>query len=85
VAELVYALCAVASVFSAGLLVWNYRRTRLRLALWTSLCFVGLAANNLLLFVDLAMVPEVDLSMWRNLTGIGALVTLLVGLIWEGP
>jgi hypothetical protein len=85
VAELVYALCAVASVFCAGLLVRNYRRTRLRLALWTSACFVGLAINNLLLFIDLIIVPNTDLGIWRSAVSIVALFTLLVGLIWENP
>lgn len=84
-AELVYALCAIASVFSAGLLIRNYRRTKLRLALWTSACFVGFAVNNLLLFVDLIIVPDVDLGLLRNLTNVVALVTLVVGLIWETP
>jgi hypothetical protein len=82
-AELVYALCAIASVFCAALLVGNYRRTKVRLALYTSICFVGLAANNLLLFVDLIMVPDGDLSLWRTLVGLAAMLTLVIGLIWE--
>jgi hypothetical protein len=85
VAELVYALCTVASIFCAGLLVRNYRRTRLRLALWTSACFVGFAVNNLLLFIDLIVVPDVDLGIWRSAVSIIALLTLIVGLIWENP
>ncbi len=84
-AELVYLLCALTSAFCAGLLVHNYRRTRLRLALWMSACFVGLALNNLLLCVDLIVVPNVDLRLWRNTTGIAALLTLVIGLIWESP
>jgi hydrogenase/urease accessory protein HupE len=85
VAELVYALCTVASIFCAGLLVRNYRRTRLRLALWTSACFVGFAVNNLLLFIDLIVVPDVDLGIWRSAVSIIALLTLIVGLIRENP
>jgi hydrogenase/urease accessory protein HupE len=85
VAELVYALCAVASLFCVGLLIHNYRRTRLPLALWTSACFVGLALNNVLLFIDLIVVPGVDFGIWRSATTIVALLTLIVGLIWESP
>lgn len=84
-AEVVYALCALTSVFCAGLLLRAYRRTRAKLLLWSSLCFVGLAANNILLFVDLVLVPDVDLSLWRSLTAIAALLVLLYGLIWDTP
>jgi hypothetical protein len=85
VAEIVYALCAIASVFCAWLLVANYRRTRVRLALWTSLCFVGLAFNNVLLFVDLIVMPGDDLLLWRTLVALIAIGTLVLGLIWEEP
>lgn len=82
-AEIVYALCAIASIFCAWLLVANYRRTRVRLALWTSLCFVGLAINNVLLFVDLIVMPGDDLLLWRTLVALIAMGTLVFGLIWE--
>ncbi len=83
-AELVYALCAIASVFCAALLVGNYRRTKVRLALYTSICFVGLALNNLLLFVDLIIWPQWDFVWPRTLVALAALLTLVIGLIWEG-
>ncbi len=82
-ARVVYLLCALASAFCAWLLVRNYRRTRVRLALWTCLCFVGLALNNLVLFVDLVVVPGVDFGLWRSMIGLAALSILLFGLIWE--
>jgi hypothetical protein len=82
-AETVYALCALTSFLCAVLLVQSWRRTRARIVLWSSLCFVGLAANNLLLLVDLVFVPDIDLSRVRALTTAGALAVLLVGLIWE--
>lgn len=50
VATAVYILCAVTSVLCAGLLVRSYLRSRVRLLLWSALCFVGLAVNNVLLF-----------------------------------
>jgi hypothetical protein len=53
------------------------------LLLWCSFCFVGLALNNVLLFVDLFVVPEIDLEIWRSLTALSALVLMLIGLIWE--
>jgi len=82
-AELIYALCALASTFCALLLTLNYRRTRLRLALWASLCFVGLAVNNVLLFVDLVIAPDVDLSLARGVVALVAMLLLVFGLVGE--
>ena len=83
--EFVYALCAVTSAWCAWLLVRSYLRTRSRLLMWSSLCFVGLAINNALLLVDLVFVPQIDLRILRSLSGIAALVLLIFGLIWEEP
>ena len=52
--------------------------------LWSALCFVGLAINNLLLFVDLVVLsPEISLVPWRQATTVVALSVLLYGFIWE--
>lgn len=82
-AETVYILCTLTSFACAVLLLRGYRRSRARFLLWCALCFVGLAANNLLLFVDLVLLPDVDLSLYRSLTAIGAIAVLLYGLIWD--
>jgi heme A synthase len=82
-AEAVYILCGFTSLFCAVLLVRSFRRQRSRLLLWASLCFVGLAANNTLLVVDLMVVPQVDLSAVRTSTAAVAMLLLLIGLIWE--
>jgi hypothetical protein len=82
-AEAVYVLCMLTSVACAVLLLKSYRATRTRLLLWSSLCFVGLAINNLLLFADLVLVPSMDLSVWRNLTAASALGLLVFGLVWD--
>jgi hypothetical protein len=82
-AEAVYALCAVTSVLCAVLLFRGYAGTRARLLFWASLCFAGLALNNVLLFVDLVLIPKVDLSDLRGTVGLASLGILLFGLIWE--
>jgi hydrogenase/urease accessory protein HupE len=82
-AESVYALCALASIACALLLGRAYLRARVRLLLWSSICFVGLAINNVLLFVDLTVLPNVDLSLWRSLAAIGGMLVLVKGLIWD--
>lgn len=83
VPAIVYVLCAITSVACVALLIRGYFRTRTRLLLWSSLCFVGLAIQNILLFVDLVVVPDLDLSIWRNGSALVGLCLLLFGLIWE--
>jgi len=51
--------------------------------LWSGLCFAGLAVSNLLVFVDLVLLPAQDLYLWRLATTGVAMALLLYGLIWE--
>ena len=83
VATVVYVACAATSVLCAGLLVRSYLGSRVRLLLWSALCFVGLAVNNVLLVVDKEVVPEIDLGLLRDVSGLTAVSLLLFGLIWE--
>lgn len=82
-ATLVYVLCALTSLACAVLLLRGYARNGVRLLLWVGLCFVGLALNNVLLVVDVRVVPEVDLSLWRSLPALAGLMLLIYGLVWE--
>lgn len=79
----VYGLCVITSATCAGLLLRGYFRSRTRLLLWAGLCFVGLALNNLLLFVDVHVVPMTDMSSWRTLPALAGVLLLLYGMIWE--
>ena len=79
----VYSLCALTSITCAALLIRGWRRTRTRLLLWSSLCFVFLALNNLLLVVDMVILPGHDLSFWRALPALVALSLLVYGLVSE--
>jgi hypothetical protein len=83
IAELTYFVCVLTSILCAALLVRTYRTTRSRLLLWSSLCFVGLALNNILLFTDMFIVPTINLELWRSGTALGSMLLLLFGLIWE--
>ncbi|QSQ20601.1 hypothetical protein JY651_35990 [Pyxidicoccus parkwayensis] len=83
-AEAVYILCALTSLACAVLLLRAWKRTQSRLLLWSGLCFAGLALNNVLLFVDLVLLPTaVDLYVPRLITGLASAVVLLYGLIWD--
>jgi hypothetical protein len=81
---LVYFLCMLTSLLCLVLLARGYRRTRIKLLYWSALCFVGLAANNLLLFLDYFILPtDIDLRPVRTVTMIGSLAVLLYGFIWK--
>jgi hypothetical protein len=83
-AEVVYVLCALASVACAALLLRGYLRTRSRLLLWSSLCFCGLALNNVLLVIDKVLTgPEIDLWLPRSATAAVAICVMLYGLVWD--
>ena len=83
-AELVYALCAITSLACALLLGRAYRQTKQRLLMWSTLCFVGLFANNVLTFIDLIVLPlQTDLHWVRSATGFVAVGLLAIGMVWE--
>ncbi|OJH37032.1 DUF5985 family protein [Cystobacter ferrugineus] len=82
-ADAVFLLCAATSVACAVLLLRGYARNRVRLLLWSSLCFVGLAVNNALLVLDKIILPGRDLLLLRNLSGFLALALLVYGLVWD--
>lgn len=82
-ASVVYLLCALTSGLCTFLLVRAYLSSRARLLLWSSLSFIGLTCNNLLLFLDLVVFPSVDLALYRSLTAAIAVLVLLLGLIWD--
>ena len=82
-AATVYTLCALTSLACAGLLLRGYLRSRQRLLLWSTLCFVGLAANNVVLFVDKLVITEADLGAARAATGFAGVAILLYGLVTE--
>lgn len=80
---LVYLLCALTSLVCAVLLFRAYRQTHIRLLLWSALCFACFSLNNILLVVDVRIVPEHDLSIARTLPSLVGIALLLYGLIWE--
>lgn len=80
----VYLLCFATSSACAFLLWRNYRRTGARLLMWSALCFLLLAVNNLLVVVDLVVLPEaVVLQLPRVFVSLAAVAVLLFGFIWD--
>jgi hypothetical protein len=82
-AEFVYGLCALTSIACAVLLLRGYLKARSRLLFWSALCFAGLAINNLLLLIDLYVVPHIDLFLIRTGIALVAVCVMLYGLIWD--
>ncbi len=79
----VYSLCFLTSTACAVLLARSYRRTGMRLLLWSGLCFVFLAANNLVVMFDMLVIPGQDLRLPRLLLALAAVCVLLFGFIWD--
>jgi hypothetical protein len=79
----VYLLCFATSAMCALLLWRNYVRTAARLLLWSALCFMFLAGNNLLVIVDLLLIPDANFAVPRLLLNVAAVVVLLFGFIWD--
>jgi hypothetical protein len=82
-AEAIYVLCALTSIGCAVLLQRQYARTRTRLLAWSAACFAGLAANNLILMLDLIVYPQIDLSLPRSGVALLAVSALVVGMVGE--
>jgi phosphatidylserine synthase len=82
-AALIYSLCALTCLAAFALLLRGWRRTGHRMLFWSALCFAGLSINNLLLVVDKLLLPHLDLTTWRLVAALMAVLLLLFGLIWE--
>ncbi|HYI46179.1 MAG TPA: DUF5985 family protein [Actinomycetota bacterium] len=82
IATSIYSLCAITSIFCAVLLARGYLRSRAKLLLWSTFCFVGLTIHNLLLVVDrVILIDEIDLYTVRLVSAAAALALLVYGLI----
>lgn len=82
-AAVVYLLCLLTSAACALLLGRSYRESGVPLLLWSSICFGFLAANNLVLVVDLLVWPDVDLRLARLSLTLAAVGSMTWGFIWE--
>ena len=79
----VYILCFLTSTACAWLLGRSYSRSKTRLLLWSSACFVLLAGSNLLLVLDLLVFPEINLRIGRLLLSLAAVSVLIFGFVWD--
>jgi hypothetical protein len=82
-APLVYVLGAIVTLLCAFLLFRAYASVRRKLLLWSAICFAGLTVSNALLFLDLVVIPHVNLHPLRLATAALSMLVLLFGLVWE--
>ena len=79
----VYLLCFLTSTACALLLLRSYRTGGARLLLWSGLCFLLLAGNNLAIVLDLLVLPDFDFRLLRMLLALSAVSILLFGFVWD--
>ena len=82
-AALIYLLCSATALVCAILLWRGYRRSRVPLLFWSSLCFFGLTLDNLFLFTDRILLPTLDLTLYRRPVALVSVGLLLYGMIFK--
>ena len=79
-----FLLAFVTSLACTLLLFRGYLHTKLPILMWSALCFVCLTVNNLLLFVDLVILPsDFDLRAFRHGTALIGMLFMIYGFIRE--
>jgi hypothetical protein len=79
----VYVLCGVTAIACAILLFRSWLTGRARLLLWATICFVGLALNNIVLFLDKEVVTDTSFATLRTVPACVGLAAFALGLVWE--
>lgn len=78
-----YAMAIITSLMCTVLLFRGYRRRRIRLLMWSALCFAGLTLNNIALFIDLVIFPDIDIRLIRLLSALAGMLFLLYAFIGD--
>ena len=78
-----YAVCVLSSTACTVLLFRGYLKRRVRLLMWSAVCFAGLSVNNVFLFLDLVLFPDIDLRLARLVPALIGMLFLLYGFIWD--
>lgn len=78
-----FILCTIISLISAILLMRSAKGPQGRFLFWGAIYFLGAALNNILLYIDAVVVPDVDWALAPNLVGLVSIAILIYALIWE--
>jgi len=79
----IYALCAGTSLLCVVLLLRGYMKSRYRLLLWASWCFIFFTINNALGIAEKFLVADINLLNMRLTLALVGLILLLYGLIFD--
>lgn len=77
-----YSLSAITSVLCAILLLRGYFSTKVRLLLWSGLCFLAFFVDNVLL-LGAARAPVEAPPILSEVPALVGIAVLVFGLIWE--
>jgi hypothetical protein len=80
--SLIYGLCALTAFGCFLLLYRGWRSNRTALLLWSALCFAGLTLSNVVLVVDKLVLVDRDLTTFRLVITLAAVLLLVFGLVW---
>lgn len=78
-----FSLAILTSFACTVLLFRGYLQTRLRLLMWSGICFAGLTINNVALFADMLLFVDIDLRPVRLIAALAGMLFLLYGFIWD--
>jgi hypothetical protein len=78
-----YAIAVISSAACAVLLLRAYVHRHIRLLMWSGVCFIGLTINNVALFADLVLFPQIDLRLARLIPALAGMMCLLYGFIFD--
>lgn len=78
-----YLLAIVTSLACTVLLFRGYSTSRVRVLMWSAICFTCLTLNNVLLFLDLIVLPEVDLRIVRHVTALVGVLFMIYGFMYD--
>jgi hypothetical protein len=82
--SVLFLLAIVTSLACMVLLFRGYMRSGLRILMWSALCFVCLSINNILLYIELVLLPtNMDLRMFRYGSALVGMLFLIYGFIRE--
>jgi len=83
-AAVVYLLCAITSLVCAIMLFRAFQRNKFRLLFWSCMGFTGFALNNILLFMDVVLFPDVTYIInFRTIPAVIGMLVMIYGLIME--
>jgi hypothetical protein len=80
---LVYILCALTSLGSAVLLWRAVGKPGNGLLFWSGVCFLGMAINNVLMYIDSVLFPTFYMYELPNIVALVSIIILSLALIWH--